>query len=171
MIEAFVSRQQAIDQRVAGGVATSIIARVAILETVRHDEVEDIILSRHAHARSHQELITWLESTGHIDSNIISCRIVSKSNQITIINYSERHIAGGIGSCPVLIKSDFKGVITGWDMIRGEGIDTIAVDILHPGAQTPWLPIVRATDLRLEAAGNRGNDRIEVFRYPVALMI
>ena len=52
-----------------------------------------------------------------------------------------------------------------------EDVNTVAVDILEPGAQAIRLPVSGTTDLILKTPRSRGDDRIHIVSDPVAFVV
>ena len=79
----------------------------------------------------------------------------------------ERDVRGGIGHVPRFVEGRLHLVVAGRDLVTDERVDAVAVRILEPRPKAVGLPIARAADLALEAAGGRGDGRVPVARDPV----
>ena len=79
--------------------------------------------------------------------------------------------AGTIVLRPALVMRHLGFVIAGRNRPCRKGIEPVAVRVLQPRAQAIRLPVARATELGLEAAGHRGDDGILIARDPVRRIV
>jgi hypothetical protein len=81
-----------------------------------------------------------------------------------------RGAAGAVVLIPALVDRDLGLVAAGRDRAGGEAVDAVAVRVLEPGAQAVGLPVPRAAQEVLEAAGRDGDHRVLVAGDPVGLV-
>ena len=72
---------------------------------------------------------------------------------------------------PAFVDRDLGFIASMRDAGGVEGVDTVAVDVLQPGAQAVGLPVAGAAEGRLEAAGRDGDDWALVVGDPMGLVI
>ncbi len=81
-----------------------------------------------------------------------------------------RHAACAVVLVPALADRDLHLVVAGGEGARAEDVDPVAVRVLQPGAQAVGLPVARAPELALEAAGRHRDHLVVVVRDPVRLV-
>ena len=174
MVEALVGGVEAVDERVARHVASGIVGRVAVVETVRHHEVEDVVLRVDAHRGLHEEFVAGLGGAAArvagVDGDVVRREVVAERDRVAV-DRGERDVVGGIALVPALVAGDLELVAACRDLVGGELVETVTVGILHPRPETVRQPVARATELALEASDGGGDRRVDVVGHPVGLVV
>ncbi len=171
MVEALARRVETVDQRIAGEVAGLVVAGVAVVEAVGHDEVEDVVLRVDTHWRLDEQLVAGFGgAAAGVDSDVVGGGVVAEGDRVAV-DRREADVAGGMTGVPGFVERDLELVVAGRDLVGAELVHTVAVGVLQPGPQAVGLPVARATELGLEAAGRGGDRGVDVVGDPVGLVV
>src|SRR6185369_14139095 len=111
------------------------------------------------------------------DGEHVRVRIVAEEHVRARARHGEgdvravRCAVGAVVLVPALVDRHLRLIVAGRQGVGGEGVDAVAVRVLEPGAQAVRLPVVRATQLGLEAAGYGGDDGGLVVGDPVGAVV
>src|SRR5687768_16895320 len=102
----------------------------------------------------------------------MGCGVVAEANLRAVSRNREWDIGAitdaalTIVLIPALVDRDFALIRAGRNSGCLERVDPVAVEVLEPGAQAVRLPIARAAELALEAAGRDGDRRVFIIGDP-----
>ena len=171
VIEALRCRVEAVDEPVGRRVAGCVVARVTVVESVRHHEVEDVVLRVDAHRRPDKELVAWLSrAAARVDADIVRRRVVAEGDGVAV-DRGESDVPGGVALRPALAEGDLELVRAGGELVGCELVDAVAVGILEPRAKAVGLPVAGAAELGLERARRGGDRRVHLVGDPVGLVV
>ena len=181
MVVALVARQVAVGEdvglRVAGdahaGEVAAVVGGLAVGEPVGDGEVEDLVHERVAHRVAHEGGVVDRLRRDHADLQHVGDVVVAERHDVARARHGEGdvgavpHAAGPVVLVPGLVDRDLGRVVARRQRVGREAADPVAVGVLQPGPQARRVPVGRAAELALEAAGHGRDDRVRVVGDPV----